>query len=392
MYHATNKPDSYADVLRMESTNVNVKFFKNPLFCSSLQEYLWKEYTVDCRIPSQVQIDDEIEIPIELLGAETAVKHARDHIKALFEMMQTKVYNNQNTDKKVIYWSKNIYSDSAIDVIQRIFDNQGVFTAWEKTNILSGYYVVHYFSPSHTFHVSEKSIDSTINNEIAYAQNQVIRNFNSIQTNFQIELNQFINDKKQLQKQLQTLAIIYCEYPLQTELKISFFGQKNMREYLLDNCVHQLKNIELKYKDDNVKIQIRENLFYAPQYLASKIKQLINALVFQTATIIFQCIENACMMTTNEHLEIETIARKYNCQIDRIDVQTKNEVIKLPKARRTSTIKSTSIFIIQQSNRFIAALNMLKRLSTSTGGIEIHKTTDLTAPPVSSLKNHFVCV
>ncbi|CAF0948020.1 unnamed protein product [Rotaria sordida] len=154
------------------------------------------------------------------------------------------------------------------------------------------------------------------------------------------------------------------------------------REYLLDNCVHQLKNIELKYKDDNVKIQIRENLFYAPQYLASKIKQLINALVFQTATIIFQCIENACMMTTNEHLEIETIARKYNCQIDRIDVQTKNEVIKLPKARRTSTIKSTSIFIIQQSNRFIAALNMLKRLSTSTGGIEIHKTTDLTAPPV----------
>ncbi|CAF0883368.1 unnamed protein product [Rotaria sordida] len=87
-------------------------------------------------------------------------------------------------------------------------------------------------------------------------------------------------------------------------------------------------------------------------------------------------------MTTNEHLEIETITRKYNCQIDRIDVQTKNEVIKLPKARRTSTIKSTSTFIIQQSNRFIAALKMLKRLSISTGGIEIHKTTDLTAPPV----------
>ncbi|CAF2477111.1 unnamed protein product [Rotaria sp. Silwood2] len=154
------------------------------------------------------------------------------------------------------------------------------------------------------------------------------------------------------------------------------------RQYLLDNCVHQLKNIELEYKDDNVKIQIRENLFHAPQYLASKIKQLINALVFQTATIIFQCIANAGKMITNEHLEIEQIARKYNCQIDRIGVQTKNEIVKLPKARTTSTIKSTSTFIIQESNRFIDALPMLKRLSTSTGGIEILKTKDLTTPLV----------
>ncbi|CAF2898789.1 unnamed protein product [Rotaria sp. Silwood2] len=155
------------------------------------------------------------------------------------------------------------------------------------------------------------------------------------------------------------------------------------RQYLLDNCVHQLKNIELEYKDDNVKIQIRENLFHAPQYLASKIKQLINALVFQTATIIFQCIANAGKMITNEHLEIEQIARKYNCQIDRIGVQTKNEIVKLPKARTTSTIKSTSTFIIQESNRFIDALPMLKRLSTSTGGIEILKTKDLTTPLVT---------
>ncbi|CAF3486533.1 unnamed protein product [Rotaria sp. Silwood1] len=383
MHHATHKPESHADVFHMKASNFNVKFFKNPLFCSSLQEYLWREYTVQCRISYEVEVDDEIGIPIELSGAKIAVKHARDHIKALFEMVQTKVYNNEITDKKVIYWSKKIYSDSAIDVIQKIFDNKGVFTVWEKTNILSGYYVIHYFSPSYTFHVSEKCIDSTINNEIAYAQDKVIHNFNSIQTNFRKELNQFINDKKKQQQQLQTLAIIYCEYPLQTELKISFFGQKSMREYLLDNYVHQLKNIELEYKDDNVKIQIRENLFHAPQYLSSKIKQLINALVFQTATISFQCLENACTMTVNEHLKIEQIARKYNCQIDKINVQTNNELVKLPKTRITSTIKSTSTFIIDESNRFIASVQMLNRLSISTGGIEILKTKDLIIPPVN---------
>jgi hypothetical protein len=157
----------------------------------------------------------------------------------------------------------------------------------------------------------------------------------------------------------------------------------------LDNCVRQLKNIELEHKDDNVKIQIRENLFYAPQYLTSKIKQLINTLIFQTATIIFQCIENACMLTTNENLKLEQITRKYNCQIEKVDIQTKNEIVKLPKARTTSTTQSTSKFIIQESNRFVTTLTMLKRLSTSIGGIEIHKTNNSTAPTVSSLKNHF---
>ncbi|CAF3457776.1 unnamed protein product [Rotaria sp. Silwood1] len=100
MHHATHKPESHADVFHMKASNFNVKFFKNPLFCSSLQEYLWREYTVQCRISYEVEVDDEIGIPIELSGAETAVKHARDHIEALFEMIQTKVYNNEITDKK----------------------------------------------------------------------------------------------------------------------------------------------------------------------------------------------------------------------------------------------------------------------------------------------------
>lgn len=136
----------------------------------------------------------------------------------------------------MIYWSKNIYSDSAIDVLQKIFDNHNILTAWEKTAVLSGYYAVHYFSPEHKFHVEEKSIDQIINNEINYVRNMTISNFDAIQKNFREELLQFINQRKQEQQELKTLAIIYYEYPSQKEMQLSFFGKNtlvnNARKYL----------------------------------------------------------------------------------------------------------------------------------------------------------------
>ncbi len=55
----------------------------------------------------------------------------------------------------------------------------------------------------------------------------VIPNIETIQTKFRKELNEFINDKKEQQQQFQTMSIIYCQYPSQTEMKISFFGLKN---------------------------------------------------------------------------------------------------------------------------------------------------------------------
>ncbi|CAF1250141.1 unnamed protein product [Rotaria magnacalcarata] len=402
MDHRINREELHEDVICVQLTNIAVKFLKNPLFCSKLRQYLCSEYLVDCRIPSEFPIDDDIGMALEFSGAKVAVQLAHDHVKALFQMVKTKIYNNENTDKNMIYWSNNIYSDSAIDIIQRIFDNHNVFTIWEKTDVLSGYYVVHYFSPDQPFHVSERSIDQIIYNEIVYVKDMVVSNLDSMQTNFRNELDQFINQRKQEQQNLQTLAIIYCEYPLQTELKFSFFGQKclvnnarkqlqyllnkhemktinieldsTQREYLLENCIPQLNTIELEHRNDNVKIQIRENVYYAPQYLTSKVKKMINELIFYTATISFQCIENACTVTTSEQLDLEQITRKHNCQMDRINLQSRNELIHLPKARTISTIKSTSPSIIQESNQFITKLMTLNRIVTSSDGIEIHKT------------------
>jgi hypothetical protein len=74
-----------------------------------------------------------------------------------------------------------------------------------------------------------------------------------------------------------------------------------------------LKNIELQYKDDNVKVNIRGNHFSAPHYLIIKIKKLINNLVYQAFSPTFQCIENNYSLTTDENSQLEQIARQFKC-------------------------------------------------------------------------------
>jgi len=135
-----------------------------------------------------------------------------------------------------------------------------------------------------------------------------------------------------------------------------------------------LKNIELDYKDDNVKIHIRENSITAPQYLLMKMKQLIQSMIFQTATLNFQYIENAFILTEKDHLQLKVLGQNYNCEIDKIDSKTKKELILLPKGKFSSTSKH----IIKESNRFYSSLSIPRKLSISNNTIEIHRTYDLT--------------
>ncbi|CAF3429055.1 unnamed protein product [Rotaria sp. Silwood2] len=256
--------------------------------------------------------------------------------------------------------------------------------------------------------VSEDYINQKINNEISYVRDIVISNFVNIQENFRKKLEQFITKKKQEQQQLETYAVIYCIYPGQTELKISFFGQNvlvkranrqlkylidqnrlitwtteftlTQRNYLLDNCLHQLETIEYEYKDDNVKIKIRENQLYAPHYLKIKIQQRINNLIDQQYPLIFQYIGNDSILTNDEKLQLEEIAGQFKCQIDKIDLQTKKEIVTLPKVINTSTLKSSPKFIIKKSKEFYSSLSLLKTTSIANSTIELHLANDVTAP------------
>ncbi|CAF2915481.1 unnamed protein product [Rotaria sp. Silwood2] len=381
---------------------------RNTVYMQNLIQYISNIYNVECHISLEDQQKENVGIQIQLSGLRKNVENVHSDLQLLFETVNTKIFNNEKTDEKVIYWSKNLYSDSDITVIQKIFDKQKLFTIWEKTDILSGYYVVHYFTKTDVFSVSEDYINQKINNEISYVRDIVISNFVNIQENFRKKLEQFITKKKQEQQQLETYAVIYCIYPGQTELKISFFGQNvlvkranrqlkylidqnrlitwtteftlTQRNYLLDNCLHQLETIEYEYKDDNVKIKIRENQLYAPHYLKIKIQQRINNLIDQQYPLIFQYIGNDSILTNDEKLQLEEIAGQFKCQIDKIDLQTKKEIVTLPKVINTSTLKSSPKFIIKKSKEFYSSLSLLKTTSIANSTIELHLANDVTAP------------
>ncbi len=137
-----------------------------------------------------------------------------------------------------------------------------------------------------------------------------------------------------------------------------------------------MKNIELDFKDDHIKLQIREDSITAPQYLINKIKQLIQSMIFQTTSLIFQYLENALIYSDKVLQQLNTTAKNFNCEIDKIDIETNKEAILLPKRQNTSTSK----YIIKQSEQFYSSLSIPKKLLISNHSIEIHKSCDL---PVS---------
>ena len=102
------------------------------------------------------------------------------------------------------------------------------------------------------FGTSEEFINRTLNNEISYVKDIIIPNMNEIQPKFLKELNEFINDKKQQQQELKTMNIIYCQYPYQIEMKISFFGLK----YQVDIAKKQIKLLINKYRMKTIWIEL----------------------------------------------------------------------------------------------------------------------------------------
>ena len=123
----------------------------------------------------------------------------------------------------VIRWSKSIYSQSALLVFERIFAKKKMLTIWEKTSFLSGYFLVYYLPGEHAFRTSEESIMSVVDREIAYVRDLIIADREKTSKKFRDELEELIKQ----QQRLQTMAILFCQYPTQREMKISFFGLKN---------------------------------------------------------------------------------------------------------------------------------------------------------------------
>ncbi|CAF1085138.1 unnamed protein product [Rotaria sp. Silwood1] len=147
-------------------------------------------------------------------------------------------------------------------------------------------------------------------------------------------------------------------------------------EYLVDNCLQQLKNIESDYKNDNVQIRIRQKEFYAPQYRIEAIKQHINELIYQSTTFTIQKLENSVCLTDDDSARLNEIAKKHCCRIERIESNVEMQIHPIPKALITTS--ATSSLFIQQSNTFCSSLSV-KKMSVLNGSIEVY-TPDYSMP------------
>jgi hypothetical protein len=80
--------------------DVNLKFFENELFCSTLIQYISNTYNVECLILLQDYDNEEVGIQIQLIGVKQNIEDARSDLQALFETVNTKILNNEETDEK----------------------------------------------------------------------------------------------------------------------------------------------------------------------------------------------------------------------------------------------------------------------------------------------------
>lgn len=268
----TSDLESYTKNVTLSTDKIGSsnKFFHNSSFRARFQQYLHHIHHINC----QIQFLETQEIYLTLTGQKSNVKAARETITNLFQSIQTKTYENEETDQQshffaqvkslhlifcffsVIYWSQNIISDAILPVLQYIMDQQKFFTLWEKTAMFYGHLKVSYFT-DRWFIVSEKQITEILQNEILYVENLPMPEEKTV--NFLKTIDQYRSTKQNPE-----LAIIYCKYPYTREIKISLFGRKNLVKRTrkqLQSIVnrHTMKIFSLKMND----YQVRYSLVFA---------------------------------------------------------------------------------------------------------------------------------
>ena len=134
-----------------------------------------------------------------------------------------------------------------------------------------------------------------------------------------------------------------------------------------------MRQIESNYADDHVKIEIREDRFTAPRYLVNTIKELIQAMVFQTTMLTWKSVENASILTDRDTSQLKIIAENWNCEIQSITVQTNKEAVTLP----TRKLVSTSKYLLRKSQEFHSTLPVRKTMSTGNHTMEVHNSDHL---------------
>lgn len=143
--------------------------------------------------------------------------------------------------------------------------------------------------------------------------------------------------------------------------------------------MEEVKGIEEEYKDDGVKIRIRQKNFSAPQYLSETIRHKINELMFHVLICQYHKMGDSFVLTTEQHEQIEKLVRSYYCRVEKMETKSSVEIYPIPKA--LSLVSNASNSVIEQSQQFSARLSV-RKIAVANGSIEIHLIKQVKSIPV----------
>ena len=246
---STDNEEISSKIYTIQSVNDSLTFLRNEWISMYLRKYFREKYKVNCEISNSFDVN--------LSGTSENMAKVQNDLQLFFSRSETRIFNDETVHKRskdlslsalrsllrclVIRWSKSIYSQSVLIILQRIFANKNMLTVWEKTNLLSGYLQVHYLIGQHPFSASESSIMAILNQEIVYVRDVIVSNLEKMSKKCREELEELFRGMKEQQQRVQTMAIFVYQYPSQTEMKISLFGLKN-QVYLAKKQIRMLVN------------------------------------------------------------------------------------------------------------------------------------------------------
>ncbi|CAF2078145.1 unnamed protein product [Rotaria magnacalcarata] len=377
---------------------IQMKFLSNHKFCSKLKTYFEKIFAVLIVIKKPDDDEEENTYTIQISGEFVErVQSCRNELDNMFLSIQKEIICANDKIQSFL-----AYHRCAVDIIQNILNHKKEFVLIELKN--SKTCVIHYFKYKIPFYMH--TINETIKNNtlevtliVPFHSEQTI-NFskdfqNKIQENNLAEgmvsirlidmpddhVTKFIKQKRRQQlrifgyhKTVREFEQQYQEFFNRYQLNTFSLQLNPMQiDYLIQLCSIPVKEIERNYHSDGVSLQIKSNEFIAPVYVKDEVVTQINDLFSNMKTVKFQTTEIFQAIAERETERLQYISHRNQCHIHRHEFATNNSrVYIVPKATDSKTIEKTSSkFLLEQSNLFGLSTDVIRKVQLSKGSISI---------------------
>ncbi|CAF2676130.1 unnamed protein product [Rotaria sp. Silwood2] len=395
--------------------DIHIQFFRNPKFLPYLINYIKQEtFSIEIDIKQVNSKDDKslLNYTIKLMGKKKQNRIVENFINNLFQSIKCKTYH-QNKIKK---WLFNL---TLIDIIQNILDNENyLFSVCQFSRLNNKILEIYYFDDE-KFNSFQNLIefDNIIQNQILQenillSSNKYLQTIEFIDINTQKILSkydvtpteqyeeEFDNNMNQYEQNNMFISVTrnpYYNNRKKTKYIIKIFGYKkfvnevlqkfkdlfdkyrlrrykfsqmssDQLEYLANFCTEELHNIEREFPNDYIKLNIRQNQFYASQYLKNEIQNSIINLLSNLQTTTLKSIELYYDIADKLYLNIKNIAQQNRCYCE-LKLKKKLKSYQIPKSNQNTSIILKSF--IEQSNLFCSSPFVFCQTKLTNGSIDV---------------------